>query len=93
MYTIRRSKDFELSIKRLKHAGLKPSVKHDIECVIDLLALGEKLPAKYRDHKLQGELSAYRECHIKGDLLLIYMIRKEYMILILVDIGSHAQLF
>lgn len=76
MYTIRRSKDFELSIKRLKHAGLKPSVKHDIECVIDLLALGEKLPAKYRDHKLQGELSAYRECHIKGDLFLIYVIKK-----------------
>ena len=40
-----------------------------------------------------GELFGYRECHIKGDLLLIYKIEKENLILILVDIGSHSQLF
>lgn len=93
MYTIRRSKDFEISAQRLKHSGIKPSVKKKIEQTIDALAKGEKLPLSYKDHCLNGELSKYRECHIKGDLLLIYKIEKENLILVLVDIGSHSQLF
>lgn len=93
MYTIRRSKDFEISIQRLKHSGIKISIKKKIEQTIDLLASGQKLPLSYKDHGLNGELSKYRECHIKGDLLLIYKIKKENLILILIDIGSHSQLF
>jgi len=93
MYTIRRSKDFEISIQRLKHSGIKSSISKKIEQTIDLLASGQKLPLNYKDHSLNGELSKYRECHIKGDLLLIYKIEKENLILILVDIGSHSQLF
>ena len=61
--------------------------------VIDLLSAGKNLPILYKDHKLGGELLNCRECHIKGDLLLIYKIEKENLILVLVDIGSHSQLF
>jgi len=93
MYIIRRSKDFEASIERLKYSGIKSSVKKKIEQIIDLLASGKKLSANYKDHSLNGELSQYRECHIKGDLLLIYKVEKENLILVLVDIGSHSQLF
>ena len=93
MYNIRRSKDFETSIERLKNSGIKSSIKKKIEQTIDLLASGKKLPPSYRNHNLNGELSRYRECHIKGDLLLIYRIEKENLILILVNIGSHSQLF
>ncbi len=93
MYSIRRLKDFEISIQRLKHSGIKTSVKKKIEHTIDLLVSGQKLPDSYKDHKLSGELKSFRECHIKGDLLLIYKIEKENLILVLVDIGSHSQLF
>ena len=93
MYTIRRSKDFETSAQRLKNSGIKSSLKKKIEQTIDILANGQKLPLSYKDHNLNGEFSEYRECHIKGDLLLIYKIEKENLILILVDIGSHSQLF
>ena len=93
MYNIRRSKDFETSIKRLNNSGIKLSIKKKIEQTIDLLSSGQKLPFSYRDHNLNGELSKYRECHIKGDLLLIYKIEKDNLILILVDIGSHSHLF
>ena len=92
MYTIRRLKDFEISIKRLKHSGIKFSVKKKIEQTINLLASGIKLPANYKNHKLNGELADYLECHIKSDLILIYKIDKENLVLILVDIGSHSQL-
>jgi mRNA interferase YafQ len=93
MYLIRRSKDFEISIKRLRQGGAKLSIRTKIEETINILASGEKLPISYRDHKLTGELSGYRECHIKGDLLLIYKIEKMELILILVNIGSHSELF
>jgi len=93
MYDIIRSKDFEASIKRLKSSGIKSSLKKKIEKTIDLLKLGKKLPTNYKDHKLNGELSNYRECHIKANLLLVYRIKKKKLILILINIGSHSKLF
>ena len=51
----------------------------------------EDLPAESRDHSLSGEYSGFREFHIGGDLLVIYVI--EYDILRLTRIGSHSQLF
>ena len=39
--------------------------------VIHLLANGETLPEKNKDHALSGEYSGCRECHIIPDWLLI----------------------
>jgi len=50
-----------------------------------------KLEDKYKDHQLQGNMKDFRECHIKPDLLLVYMIEDDT--LKLVDIGSHSELF
>ena len=55
------------------------------------LLCDNKLTKKYKDHQLTGKLKEFRECHIKPDLLLIYMI--EDNTLKLVDIGSHSELF
>ncbi|WP_288758220.1 type II toxin-antitoxin system YafQ family toxin, partial [uncultured Treponema sp.] len=54
---------------------------------------GEKLPERFRDHELAGNLKGNRECHIMPDLLLIYRIFNDILILELVDTGSHADLF
>lgn len=54
------------------------------------LTNGEKLPVKFSDHQLKGELKKYRECHIKPDLLLIYCIEDDTLKLIAMD--SHANL-
>ena len=48
---------------------------------------------KHRDHALKGDFKGYRECHIKPDVLLIYKIEKDVLILVLADIGSHTNLF
>ena len=50
-----------------------------------------KLADKYKDHQLKGNMKEFRECHIKPDLLLVYMIDEN--VLKLVDIGSHSELF
>lgn len=91
MYRVIFSLQYKKSLKKISKSGNFP--KKEIEKVIDLLISGKALPIKYKDHKLNGELSDYKECHIRGDLLLVYQIKKDNLILILVDIGSHSYLF
>ena len=54
---------------------------------------GETLEARFKDHALVGKWNGHRECHILPDLLLIYKIEENILILELVDTGSHADLF
>lgn len=93
MYLLRTTKKFEKSFKKLKRSGLKPKTLNEIEVVIHILQSAKKLSQKYRDHQLTGDLKEYRECHIQSDLLLIYKIYNDELILVLVDIGSHSELF
>lgn len=51
--------------------------------VLKLLAAGETLPAKYKDHALTGNYGGCRECHILPDWLLVYEIYEESVILYL----------
>jgi mRNA interferase YafQ len=64
-----------------------------LEEPIRLLAKGEALPPIYRDHQLKGTFSAFRECHIKSDWLLIYRIIEDKLILSLHSTGTHSDLF
>lgn len=94
MYQIRKTKDFEKSYKNIKRSGkLTNTIQKDLNTVIDLLIENKTLPAKFKDHQLKGKLKDYRECHIKADLLLIYKIIENELILVLVDIGSHSYVF
>jgi len=61
--------------------------------VIDMLSKGEVLPEKYKNHPLKGNLKGYYDCHVLPDLVLIYKIEKEKLVLILFDIETHSNLF
>ena len=61
--------------------------------VIELLADGQTLDTKYRDHSLIGNDKNTRECHIEPDWILIYEIRNDILVLILNRVGSHSELF
>ncbi len=61
--------------------------------VIAKLSGGHKLEAKYRDHALTGNYKGYRECHIQPDWLLVYKIENDMCVLLLVDTGTHADIF
>lgn len=61
--------------------------------VIDMLANGEPLPEKYKNHPLKGKLKGFYDCHVMPDLVLIYRIEKERLILLLFDIETHSNLF
>lgn len=61
--------------------------------VIDILANGGTLEAKYRDHDLTGNYKGTRECHVEPDWLLIYEICGDVLVLMLYRLGSHSELF
>ena len=61
--------------------------------VIHTLAKGEKLDAKYRVHKLEGYKTPIWECHLKPDWLLLWQQIDDELILILLNTGSHSDLF
>lgn len=62
---------FKKDIKLLKKQGKNIEKLYEI---INILAYGEELDAKYRDHNLIGNYKGYRECHIEPDWLLIYKV-------------------
>ena len=64
-----------------------------LDVVIDKLKNGEKLENEYCDHELTGNYAGFRECHIKPDWLLIYLIEDDILTLTMVDTGSHSDLF
>ena len=79
-------KDYKRAIKR----GLKIEL---LEQVVTLLAMGEQLPDKNRDHDLSGDWAGHRECHILPDWLLVYRIEDDVLVLTLARTGTHSDLF
>ena len=79
-------KDFKLAMKRSMKIEL-------LEEVIAMLAMGETLPDKHKDHALTGNWVGHRECHILPDWLLIYRIEDEVLLLTLARTGTHSDLF
>ena len=67
-FTSQFKKDLKLAKKQNKDLG-------KLFEVIDILANGETLDAKYKDHSLTGNYRGTRECHVEPDWLLIYEIR------------------
>jgi len=61
--------------------------------VIHTLAKGDKLEAKHRPHTLERFKTVVWECHIKPDWLLLWQQTDEGLILILLDTGTHSDLF
>lgn len=74
----------------MKKRGLDIS---ELDEVVDILRLGKKLSEKYRDHALSGEFSGFRECHIRPNWLLVYLIEDDVLTLTLVDTGTHSDIF
>ncbi len=94
MYGVLKTTRFEKSFLKLLRSGtFKSPAQESFEEAVIFLMKGDTLPASYVDHRLSGDFAQYRECHIKGDVLLLYEKRDDIMKIILVDIGSHSYLF
>lgn len=90
MYEVIYTGQFRRSLKRCVKRGL------DINAFItmlDILQESGRLPQQYRPHKLTGKYKGCWECHIQPDWLMIWEQYDNQLRLILVDTGSHSDLF
>ncbi|GAA7775752.1 type II toxin-antitoxin system mRNA interferase toxin, HP0892 family [Helicobacter pylori] len=85
---IETSKKFDKDLKILVKNGFDLKLLYK---VVENLAKEQPLDPKYKDHPLKGTLKDFRECHIKSDILLVYLVQDDE--LILVRLGSHSELF
>lgn len=76
---------------RLERAG-RIDLSRLVEAMTLLFENKGPLGPEWRDHGLKGEWSDHRECHIGGDLLLIYRPVGDGGI-VFVRAGTHAELF
>jgi mRNA interferase YafQ len=92
MRRIERTTAFRRDFKREKRGQHRRDLDSLISGTISLLAEDKPLPEKSRDHGLGGTWADFRECHLKPDLLLIYC-KPDAVVLQLVRLGSHSELF
>lgn len=91
MLSINEAKRFKKSFKKISQYKNYKQEKMDL-CLSYLLS-EIPLPKSYKDHELSGKRKGERECHLSPDILLVYRIEKEILILELLDIGNHSTLF
>ena len=85
-FTAQFKRDYKLALKR----GLNITL---LENIVAVLAMGESLPEKNKDHALTGNWTGHRECHILPDWLLVYRIEENVLVLTLARTGTHSDLF
>lgn len=87
---LRKTKRFERDVKLIAKRGLPLD---ELTIVIDLLIEQSPLPPNYHDHALFGDFAGFRECHIRPDWLLIYIVNNESLTLTCMRTGTHSDLF
>jgi len=83
-----RGAQFRRDVKLAERRGKDLSKLREL---ILLLAEGQPLPPRYKDHPLSGDWKHFRDCHLESDWLLIYKIEGDDVYL--VRTGTHSDLF
>ena len=89
-YEVKFTKQFKKDLKLAKKQNKDLDKLFE---VVNILADGGTLDARYRDHDLSGNYKGTRECYIEPDWLLVYEIRNEVLVLMLYRLGTHSELF
>lgn len=89
-YDLNYSTKFKRSLKKCFKRGL--DVEKLRKCIDILVEKGE-LPPEYRPHKLTGNYAGKWECHIQPDWLLIWEQNDRLLTLLMIDTGSHSDIF
>ena len=84
--------NFKRQYKKIKKQGKDIN---KLKTVMKKLANLEPLEAKYKDHSLvdSKHFKDCRECHIEPDWILLYQYQDEKIVLLLISIGSHSDIF
>ena len=89
-YTVRTSNKYKRELRKVLSRGYQ---LQKLDRVIEIIASGENLPAKYAARPLHGNMEGYRECHVEFDWVLVYRIYQDELILLLTGTGTHSDIF
>ena len=89
-YRIVYTNKFKKDLRRCAKRGL--DLSHIAEA-ISILSQAGTLPASYRQHSLSGSRKGLWECHIEPDWLMIWEQNDTELILLLLETGTHSDLF
>lgn len=78
--------------------GYKKSKKQNLNLgklpeALSYLLSQKPLPPEYLDHKLDGNMKGYRDCHLAFDVVFIYKIDIKNNKVIGINIGKHRDVF
>jgi len=90
MFEIEYTNSFKKDLKLLQRRNVSML---ELKTVIKMLASGEKIPIKFKNHKLKGNFSNKWDLHIQSDWILLYTKDELNKIIKLVRTGTHADLF
>lgn len=89
-YIFTTTRAFDKAVKRCQRRGY-PMEK--LIAAIKLLVSEGTLPRQYLPHKLKGNYAGVWECHIAPDWLLLWKQDDERLTMLMVDTGTHADIF
>jgi len=89
--TIKQTGQFKRDLKREAKGRHRATLEDALLPVIEALSQDMPLEPRHKDHALTGNWKDHRDCHIKPDLVLIYM-KPDAHTLTLVRLGSHAEI-
>lgn len=89
-YSVVYTGQFKRSLKKCAKRGLDIQVFTD---ALDILQVTGTLPQQYKAHRLVGNYAGCWECHLEPNWLMIWRQNDDVLELILVDTGTHSDLF
>lgn len=90
-YILRTTNKFEKSVLRCIRRNYPLD---ELRKVMSLLVETGTLPINFHPHKLKGKKgNSIWECHIKPDWLLVWEQNDDELIMLMLDTGTHSDLF
>ena len=89
-YRIKYTGQFKRDMRLCQRRGYDMQLLHT---AISILAEMGTLPAEYQPHILHGDRKGQWECHIQPDWLLIWNQYNDELELLMLNTGTHSDLF
>jgi mRNA interferase YafQ len=90
MYQVATTRQFGKDLKKCRKRGYDIPL---LEYVVQTLADTGVVPPQHKPHKLQGRYAECWECHIKPNWLLIWKQDNTSLTLLLLNTGTHSDVF
>lgn len=89
-YEVKVTGAFKRSFKKCIKRGLDENI---FIKAVSILAETGSLPDNYKPHRLHGNYEGCWECHLQPDWLMIWRQNDRELFIMLVDTGTHSDLF